>query len=173
MQVQSQLAAQYIQDVMQVRLAFIKAGDSLLPCDCSDTRFLLPATVAILQKITDKCFTRCVYKPGARLDDSEKICTAKCMDRYLDRDGSGFAGVGGAREAASADGRRRRVPMMYVPQRYLRAAARADPQEDTLPQRFETTESAHSIHRTFRFARWTSVEDNSGVHARQGRTFCC
>lgn len=26
--------------------------------------------------------------------------------------------------------------MMYVPQRYLRAAARADPQEDTLPQRF-------------------------------------
>jgi mitochondrial import inner membrane translocase subunit TIM13 len=36
------------------------------------------------QKITDKCFTRCVYKPGARLDDSEKICTAKCMDRYLD-----------------------------------------------------------------------------------------
>ena len=39
-------------------------------------------------------------------------------------------------EAASADGRRRRVPMMYVPQRYLRAAARADLQEDTLPQRF-------------------------------------
>ena len=52
MQVQGQLAAQYIQDVMQ--------------------------------KITDKCFTRCVAKPGARLDDSEKICTAKCMDRYLD-----------------------------------------------------------------------------------------
>jgi hypothetical protein len=36
------------------------------------------------QKITDKCFTRCVLKPGARLDDSEKMCTAKCMDRYLD-----------------------------------------------------------------------------------------
>ena len=51
-QVQGQLAAQYIQDVMQ--------------------------------KITDKCFTRCVLKPGARLDDSEKLCTAKCMDRYLD-----------------------------------------------------------------------------------------
>jgi len=52
MQVQGQLAAQYIQDVMQ--------------------------------KITDKCFTKCVLKPGARLDDSEKMCTAKCMDRYLD-----------------------------------------------------------------------------------------
>ena len=52
MQVQGQLAAQYIQDVMQ--------------------------------KITDKCFTRCVVKPSTRLDDSEKMCTAKCMDRYLD-----------------------------------------------------------------------------------------
>ena len=36
------------------------------------------------QKITDKCFTRCVMKPGPKLDDSEKLCTAKCMDRYLD-----------------------------------------------------------------------------------------
>lgn len=52
MQVQGQLAAQYIQDVMQ--------------------------------KITDKCFVRCVTRPGAKLDDSEKMCTAKCMDRYLD-----------------------------------------------------------------------------------------
>ena len=52
MQVQGQLAAQYIQDVMQ--------------------------------KITDKCFVRCVSRPGAKLDDSEKLCTAKCMDRYLD-----------------------------------------------------------------------------------------
>ena len=52
MQVQGQLAAQYIQEVMQ--------------------------------KTTDKCFTRCVVKPGARLDDSEKLCLAICMDRYLD-----------------------------------------------------------------------------------------
>ena len=36
------------------------------------------------QKITDKCFTRCVIKPNTRLDDAEKMCTAKCMDRYLD-----------------------------------------------------------------------------------------
>ncbi|KOO52918.1 mitochondrial import inner membrane translocase subunit tim13 [Chrysochromulina tobinii] len=52
LQVQGQLAAQYIQEVMQ--------------------------------KITDKCFERCVTRPGAKLDDSEKLCTAKCMDRYLD-----------------------------------------------------------------------------------------
>ena len=36
------------------------------------------------QKITDKCYTKCVPKPGARLDDYEKKCTAMCMDRYLD-----------------------------------------------------------------------------------------
>ena len=52
MQVQGQLAAQYIQDVMQ--------------------------------KTTDKCFHLCITRPGARLDDSEKMCMAKCMDRYLD-----------------------------------------------------------------------------------------
>jgi len=52
MQVQGQMAAQYIQEVMQ--------------------------------KITDKCFHKCVTKPGPKLDDSEKVCMAKCMDRYLD-----------------------------------------------------------------------------------------
>ena len=34
--------------------------------------------------MTDKCFARCVVRPGPRLDDSEKMCMAKCMDRYLD-----------------------------------------------------------------------------------------
>ena len=43
-----------------------------------------PRALRLSQKITDKCFTRCVYKPSTRLDDSEKMCTAKCMDRYLD-----------------------------------------------------------------------------------------
>jgi hypothetical protein len=35
------------------------------------------------QKVTDKCFTKCVARPGAKLDDSEKICLAKCMDRCV------------------------------------------------------------------------------------------
>ena len=38
----------------------------------------------VMQKITEKCFHKCVYRPGAKLDDSEKVCMAKCMDRYLD-----------------------------------------------------------------------------------------
>ena len=41
-------------------------------------------SLSLSQKITDKCFNRCVLKPNTRLDDSEKMCTAKCMDRYLD-----------------------------------------------------------------------------------------
>jgi len=41
-------------------------------------------THAAWQVITSKCFTKCVTRPGPKLDDSEKICTAKCMDRYLD-----------------------------------------------------------------------------------------
>ena len=40
-------------------------------------------THAAWQGITSKCFTKCVTRPGPKLDDSEKICTAKCMDRRV------------------------------------------------------------------------------------------
>lgn len=36
------------------------------------------------QKVTDKCYSKCVTRPGPKLDESEKVCLAKCMDRYLD-----------------------------------------------------------------------------------------
>ena len=36
------------------------------------------------QKITDKCYTRCVSKPGPRLDKYEMECMAMCMDRYME-----------------------------------------------------------------------------------------
>lgn len=82
-QVQGQLAAQYIQDVMQVRHLPMPGTLRLPACDA-----LHPCMECALwwraQKITDKCYTRCVIKPGPKLDDSEKLCTAKCMDRYLD-----------------------------------------------------------------------------------------
>jgi import inner membrane translocase subunit TIM13 len=48
------------------------------------SRALSDPTQNSWQKITDKCFQRCVSRPGGKLDDSEKLCTAKCMDRYLD-----------------------------------------------------------------------------------------
>ena len=76
-QVQGQLAAQYIQDVMQVRAR-------RRMCFCTAPSLSTRVHVCAAQKITDKCFTRCGAKPGAKLDDYEKKCTAMCMDRYLD-----------------------------------------------------------------------------------------
>jgi import inner membrane translocase subunit TIM13 len=34
--------------------------------------------------MTDKCFTKCITKPGADLSNSERACLAKCMDRYME-----------------------------------------------------------------------------------------
>jgi len=38
----------------------------------------------LLQKMSDKCFKKCIYKPGTSLDSSEQKCIAMCMDRYMD-----------------------------------------------------------------------------------------
>ncbi|KFQ12061.1 Mitochondrial import inner membrane translocase subunit Tim13, partial [Leptosomus discolor] len=36
------------------------------------------------QRMTDKCFRKCIGKPGGALDNSEQKCIAMCMDRYMD-----------------------------------------------------------------------------------------
>nr|CAD7410630.1 unnamed protein product [Timema poppensis] len=36
------------------------------------------------QKMTEKCFKKCINKPGTTLDSSEQKCVAMCMDRYMD-----------------------------------------------------------------------------------------
>lgn len=38
----------------------------------------------LLQKITEKCFKKCIGKPGSEIDSSEQKCLAMCMDRYMD-----------------------------------------------------------------------------------------
>ncbi|XP_011173468.1 mitochondrial import inner membrane translocase subunit Tim13-B isoform X1 [Solenopsis invicta] len=38
----------------------------------------------LLQKMTEKCFKKCIGKPGTSLDSSEQKCIAMCMDRYMD-----------------------------------------------------------------------------------------
>lgn len=38
----------------------------------------------LLQKMSDKCFKKCIVKPGSSLDNSEQKCIAMCMDRYMD-----------------------------------------------------------------------------------------
>ncbi|RZC36708.1 mitochondrial import inner membrane translocase subunit Tim13 [Asbolus verrucosus] len=38
----------------------------------------------LLTKMTEKCFKKCIHKPGTSLDSSEQKCVAMCMDRYMD-----------------------------------------------------------------------------------------
>ncbi|KAF5290294.1 hypothetical protein FQR65_LT11628 [Abscondita terminalis] len=38
----------------------------------------------LLTKMTEKCFKKCINKPGTSLDNSEQKCIAMCMDRYMD-----------------------------------------------------------------------------------------
>jgi len=38
----------------------------------------------LLTKMTEKCFKKCVVKPGSSLDSGEQKCIAMCMDRYMD-----------------------------------------------------------------------------------------
>ncbi|XP_076009709.1 mitochondrial import inner membrane translocase subunit Tim13 [Genypterus blacodes] len=38
----------------------------------------------LLQRMTDKCFKKCIVKPGGSLDNGEQKCIAMCMDRYMD-----------------------------------------------------------------------------------------
>ncbi|ORX89691.1 hypothetical protein K493DRAFT_318508 [Basidiobolus meristosporus CBS 931.73] len=38
----------------------------------------------LINKMNDKCFAKCVPKPGSRLDSGEQGCISKCMDRYME-----------------------------------------------------------------------------------------
>ncbi|XP_004348222.1 hypothetical protein CAOG_04394 [Capsaspora owczarzaki ATCC 30864] len=38
----------------------------------------------LLQKMSERCFVKCVVKPGTSLELSERQCVAKCMDRYME-----------------------------------------------------------------------------------------
>ncbi|KAH3737065.1 hypothetical protein DPMN_043641 [Dreissena polymorpha] len=37
-----------------------------------------------LQLATDKCFRKCVNKPGSSLESYQQKCLANCTDRYFD-----------------------------------------------------------------------------------------
>ncbi|XP_004523520.1 mitochondrial import inner membrane translocase subunit Tim13-like [Ceratitis capitata] len=38
----------------------------------------------LLTKMTEKCFNKCISKPGLQLDSSEQKCISMCMDRFVD-----------------------------------------------------------------------------------------
>mmetsp|Transcript_54569 Transcript_54569/g.111359 ORF Transcript_54569/g.111359 Transcript_54569/m.111359 type:complete len:89 (+) Transcript_54569:26-292(+) len=39
---------------------------------------------AVVGKITELCWDKCVSKPGKDLTESEKNCVANCSERFLD-----------------------------------------------------------------------------------------
>jgi len=38
----------------------------------------------LINKVNDRCFLKCVTKPGASLSSSEQTCLSRCMDRYME-----------------------------------------------------------------------------------------
>ncbi|KAL5971545.1 Mitochondrial import inner membrane translocase subunit Tim13-B [Taenia solium] len=44
----------------------------------------IASTRELMDQLTQKCFEKCVSKPGASLDNSEQKCLGNCMDRYMD-----------------------------------------------------------------------------------------
>ncbi|KAI0709840.1 Tim10/DDP family zinc finger-domain-containing protein [Earliella scabrosa] len=38
----------------------------------------------LMNKVSDKCYVKCVPKPGTSLSSSEERCLSQCMDRYLE-----------------------------------------------------------------------------------------
>ena len=44
-------------------------------------QMLIANTQELLSKMTEKCFKKCISKPGSELDNSDQKCIAMCMDR--------------------------------------------------------------------------------------------
>ncbi|KAF8349009.1 Tim10/DDP family zinc finger-domain-containing protein [Amanita rubescens] len=38
----------------------------------------------LMNKSTEKCFAKCVTKPGSSLSSSEQTCLDRCIDRYFE-----------------------------------------------------------------------------------------
>ncbi|XP_076057682.1 mitochondrial import inner membrane translocase subunit Tim13 [Oratosquilla oratoria] len=47
-------------------------------------QIVIANTQELLTKMGEKCFFKCITKPGSSLDSSEQKCLAMCMDRYMD-----------------------------------------------------------------------------------------
>lgn len=70
-QVRSELALANAQELINVKYIFI---------------FLVMIVInsIVKQKINEKCYLKCVPKPGPRLESGEQACLSKCMDRYME-----------------------------------------------------------------------------------------
>ncbi|CAM0944770.1 unnamed protein product [Alopecurus aequalis] len=41
----------------------------------------------LLETVGNKCFAKCVTKPGTNLSGSESSCISRCVDRYMEATG--------------------------------------------------------------------------------------
>ena len=98
-QVQAELANAYAQEFFTVRLpprlpraqilrAFRLRARHLAPSRSSIPSPTLnggPASAPTLsQTVREKCFAKCVTKPGTSLSSGETTCISRCTDRYVD-----------------------------------------------------------------------------------------
>lgn len=44
-------------------------------------------TLQLSQTVRDKCFDKCITKPGSSLSGSEGSCISRCVDRYIEATG--------------------------------------------------------------------------------------
>ncbi|EJD06488.1 uncharacterized protein FOMMEDRAFT_75920 [Fomitiporia mediterranea MF3/22] len=38
----------------------------------------------LINKINEKCFAKCITKPGSSLSGSEETCLSRCMERHME-----------------------------------------------------------------------------------------
>lgn len=38
----------------------------------------------LINKASDKCFAKCIVKPGTSLSSSDEACLSRCLDRYME-----------------------------------------------------------------------------------------
>lgn len=82
----SQQKDQLMSEVKQ-QIAVANAQELLTvsPTSCFDPQTIhLTSHFVVFQKMTEKCFKKCVPKPGTSLGNSEQKCIAMCMDRFMD-----------------------------------------------------------------------------------------
>lgn len=41
----------------------------------------------VIQTVREKCFDKCITKPGSSLSGSESSCISRCVDRYIEATG--------------------------------------------------------------------------------------
>nr|GME01840.1 mitochondrial import inner membrane translocase subunit Tim13-like [Ipomoea batatas] len=41
----------------------------------------------MLQTVREKCFDKCITKPGSSLSGGESSCISRCVDRYIEATG--------------------------------------------------------------------------------------